>query len=45
MKRWEWKPARAGQEIYYYNSCRNFIPEEFAGRLAKLIEEDRKSVV
>ncbi|MBP3925723.1 MAG: spore protease YyaC [Clostridium sp.] len=41
MKRWEWKPARAGQEIYYYNSCRNFIPEEFAGRLAKLIEEER----
>ena len=42
MKLWEWKALRDEQEIYYYNSFRNFIPEEFAGRLECMIREERE---
>ena len=42
MKLWEWKALRDQQEIYYYNSFRNFIPEEFAGRLERMIREERE---
>ena len=42
MKLWEWKALRDEQEIYYYNSFRNFIPEEFAGRLERMIREERE---
>ncbi len=42
MKLWEWKAVRNEQEIYYYNSFRNFIPEEFAGRLSGMIREEKE---
>lgn len=42
MKLWEWKAIRNDQEIYYYNSFRNFIPEEFAGRLSGMIREEKE---
>ncbi len=41
MKRWDLKTARAPQEICYYSSCRNFRQEEFAGRLAELLEKEK----
>lgn len=40
MKRWDLKCGRATQEVCYYSSCRNFRQEEFAGRLAELIEAE-----
>ena len=42
MKIWEWKTIRNGQEIYYYNASRNFIPEEFAGQLFEMIQEEKE---
>lgn len=42
MKLWEWKAIRNDQEIYYYNSFRNFIPEEFAGQLSGMIREEKE---
>lgn len=41
MKLWEWRSFRSDQDIYYYNSFRNFIPEEFAGRLSDMIREEK----
>ena len=41
MKIWEWKTIRNDQEIYYYNASRNFIPEEFAGQLFEMIQEEQ----
>lgn len=40
MKRWDLKCGRITQEVCYYSSCRNFRQEEFAGRLAELIEAE-----
>lgn len=40
MKRWDLKCGRTTQEVCYYSSCRNFRQEEFAGRLAELIEAE-----
>lgn len=42
MKLWEWRTLRNEQEVYYYNSFRNFIPEEFAVRLGNMIREERE---
>ena len=42
MKIWEWKTIRNDQEIYYYNASRNFIPEEFAGQLFEMIQEEKE---
>ena len=42
MKIWEWKTIRNHQEIYYYNASRNFIPEEFAGQLFEMIQEEKE---
>ena len=42
MKIWEWKTIRNDQEIYYYNAYRNFIPEEFAGQLFEMIQEEKE---
>ena len=42
MKLWEWKAVRNEQEIYYYNSFRDFIPEDFAGRLFRMIREEKE---
>ena len=42
MKIWEWKTIRNYQEIYYYNASRNFIPEEFAGQLFEMIQEEKE---
>ena len=42
MKLWEWKAVRNEQESDYYNSFRDFIPEEFAGRLFRMIREEKE---
>lgn len=41
MKRWDIRSGHSRQEICYYSSCRNFRQEEFARRLAELIETER----
>lgn len=42
MKILEWMSVQNNREIYYYNANRNFIPEEFAGQLFAMIQEEKK---
>lgn len=43
MKIWEWKLLRNDQEVYYYNSSREAVSEEFAQRLCRLIREEKET--
>lgn len=40
MKRWDIRSGHSRQEICYYSSCKHFRQEEFARRLAELIETE-----
>lgn len=42
MKIWEWMSVQNNREIYYYNANRNFAPEEFAGQLHEMIQEEKR---
>lgn len=42
MKMWEWKTRGGSREVYYYNSSGRSVSEEFAGRLCRLIREEKE---
>ncbi|MBS6518521.1 MAG: spore protease YyaC [Clostridium sp.] len=41
MKILEWMSVKDSRNIYYFNSDRNFKAEDFAGRLYRMIEEEK----